>query len=92
MEKKYIGIIKKMLEERMSIREMAKRIGMPKSTLHAKLQIARKSLDEETSSHFDNLLISNKQNMAQKGGYAKSRKALVYENILESEKLISKKG
>lgn len=72
--KNYKNIIKIMIDNKLSIREMAKIIGMPKSTLHLKLQKIKFNLLEEEQENFNNLLIDNKKNMAQKGGIARSTK------------------
>ena len=72
--KNYNNIIKMMIEKKLSIREMAKIIGIPKSTLHVRLQKMKYNITEEEQENFNNLLINNKKNMAQKGGITKSIK------------------
>lgn len=72
--KNYNNVIKIMIEKKLSIREMAKIIGMPKSTLHVRIQRAKTSLDEDDQQLFDKLLINNKNTMAQKGGTTRSIK------------------
>lgn len=72
--KNYNNVIKIMIERKLSIREMAKIIGMPKSTLHVRVQRAKISMSEEEQELFNNLLINNKSSMAQKGGITKSIK------------------
>lgn len=72
--KNYNNIIKMMIEKKLSIREMAKIIGIPKSTLHVRLQKMKYNITEEEQESFNNLLINNKKNMAQKGGITRSTK------------------
>lgn len=72
--KNYNNVIKIMIEKKLSIREMAKILGMPKSTLHVRLQRAKINLMEDEQEIFNNLLMNNKNTMAQKGGITRSIK------------------
>lgn len=62
-------VMASMVKQKMSIREIAKKIGMPKSTLHVKLQnFARKNPTLPLVEQYNDLLNSNILSMHSKGG------------------------
>lgn len=62
------SIIIEMICTKKSIREMAKKYNIPKSTLHYKICAVKQFLDKETYLKFEELLKNNKIEMASKGG------------------------
>lgn len=72
-EKQCIEIIKKIINEKKSIREMAKEIGISKSCLHSSLNNAKIYLDQQTLEEYNNLLKQNKIEMSEKGVRARGR-------------------
>lgn len=68
-------IIRKMIREELSIREMAKQLGIPKSTLHNRLTKFKKNCeDEELLIGYDCLLTENKKVSPIKGANARWHK------------------
>lgn len=57
----YEEIIKEMLDNNMSIRDLAKKYNISKSKLHRELTKAKVNLDNDTLVKFNNLLESNKK-------------------------------
>ena len=60
-KRNYPNIIKVMIEEKLSIREMARRLNMPKTTLHRNLDKQKELLDINTLKRFNSLLENNKK-------------------------------
>lgn len=60
-KRNYPNIIKVMIEEKLSIREMARRLNMPKTTLHRNLDKQKEILDINTLKRFNSLLENNKK-------------------------------
>ena len=61
-------VMQEMINENLSIREMAKRLGIPKSTLHYRLNKVKKRVDDEfLLVAYDILMKENKDNMSEKG-------------------------
>lgn len=68
-------LMQKMLDNDLSIREMAKILGMPKSTLHYKIKHNKLNIDDEfLLVAFDILMKEHKENMWEKGVKARQNK------------------
>lgn len=65
----YVEIMRQMVDENKSIREMAKILGIPKSTLHYRLDKCKDRIrDDFLVTDFQILMTKNKNEMAKKGG------------------------
>lgn len=70
----YKEIAKYMLMKKLSLREMAKELDMPKSTLYDRLDKAKWFFDKDFAIEFETHLRENKKNMHVKGGIARKNK------------------
>ena len=67
--------MQQMVNENKSIREIAKELGIAKSTLHYRLEKCREKIDDEyLLITYDILMKENKTNMSQKGVKARLNK------------------
>ena len=61
-------VMQEMINNNLSIREMAKKLGIPKSTLHYRLNKVKKRADDEfLLVAYDILMKENKETMSKKG-------------------------
>lgn len=67
-------VIKKMIKEKKSIREMARELEMPKSTLYKEIVKNKEKISKRRLKQLEKLFEENKKGMAQKGGIAKREK------------------
>lgn len=68
-------IMQRMIDENKSIREMAVELGIPKSTLHYRLEKFRKKSENDILlTDYDILLISNKKDSCNKGANKRWKK------------------
>lgn len=74
MEREITKVIKEMVEKKLSIREMATELGVPKSTLYCKIQRNLYKLEKSERENLKELFDNNKKNMSQKGGFARKNK------------------
>lgn len=72
-QKEIKKIVNKMIEEKMSIRDMAKELKMPKSTLHRHIKSNLAYLGEKKCVDLQMLFEKNKREMYRKGGLTKSK-------------------
>lgn len=79
-----IIIIEKMIDKNMSIREMARELGIPKSTLYKEIVENKQEIGDDLLKKLENLFVSNKEKMFQKGGLARWSK--VGENNVSTRK------
>lgn len=68
-------IVKKMIEENKSIREISNELGFKKSTLHNRLQKYKSKLDVKLLNDFEELMLQNKNSMHAKGGKCRYKNA-----------------
>lgn len=79
----YKNVIYRMVFENKSIREMAKEIGVPKSTLHYRLKKVKGYIDDEDLLlNFEMLMKDNKDGASVKGGVCRWK----HKNINEEKK------
>ena len=71
----YETLMQEMINRNLSIREMAKILGVPKSTLHYRIKNKKRFVDDEfLLVAFDILMKEHKENMWEKGVKARQNK------------------